>query len=151
MAKFSCNGIDGFVLDMESAAMLDGGAVDAILTAGAEVIRKAHADEINRTFDMHTAKLLGSPTIHLKIGGGRNGHAAGERYALIYPKGQHHIYHAKRGDGKATNADVGFVLEFGGHGNRAAGWMRNANDRCANDMAEAEEKAYDNWLKSHNL
>ncbi len=151
MARFSCNDIDGFLLDMESAAKLDGGAVDSILSAGAEVVRKAHVDEINRRFDKHTAKLIGSPHVYLKTGSGRNSHGAGERYALIYPKGQHHTYRAKRGDGKAPNAEVGFVLEFGGHGNMAAGWMRNANERCANDMAAAEEQAYDNWLKSHNL
>lgn len=146
MASFRCNDIDGFVLDMESMARLDGGAVDSILSAGAEVVKKAHAAEIGRRFDRHTAKLIGSPAVYLKLG--RNG----ERYALIYPKGEHHRYRPKSGgDGVARNADLGFVHEFGGHGNAATGWMRDANDGCAGATAEAEEKAYDAWLKTHNL
>lgn len=145
MATFRCNDLDGFMLDMESMARLDGEAIDSILLAGAEVVRKAHADEIGRRFDRHTAKLIGSPKIYAKRS--KNG----QRYALIYPGGEHHRYHAKTGDGVARNADLGFVHEFGGHGNKATNWMRNANEGCAGAMAEAEEKAYDSWLKSHNL
>ena len=59
---------------------------------------------------------------------------------------------------RARNADVGFVLEFGGHydkhgkgGIPAHGWMREANEKCADEMTEAEAKIYDEWLKSHNL
>ena len=151
MARFSCDGMDGFVISMEEMARLDDDAVDSILMAGAEVVRKAHVDAISQTFDQHTAKLIGSPHIHLKIGGGRNGHAARERYALIYPEGEHHTYHAVKGDGIARNADLGFVHEFGGHGNRATNWMFNANLQCSGAMAEAEEKAYDAWLTKHNL
>ena len=130
---------------MEEMSRLDDSAVTSILSAGAEVVRQAHVDTIGQMFDRHTARLIGSPTVHLKLG------KRGERYALIYPKGEHHTYRAKSGSGKATNADVGFVHEFGGHGNRAAGWMRNSNERCSGAMADAEEKAYDNWLKSKNL
>jgi len=152
MARFSCNDIDGFVLSMEEIAMLDDDAVTSILSAGAEVIRQAHVDSINRHFDKRTAKLIGSPKVHMKVGSGRNGHGAKERYALVYPAGEHHKFNAKSGGtGTATNADLGFVHEFGGHGNEAAGWMREANERDADAMVEAEEKVYDTWLKSKNL
>ena len=146
MARFNCNDIDGFLLSMDEMARLDDTAIDSILTAGAEVVRSAHVTAIGQNFDKHTAKLIGSPTVFLKLG------RRGERYALVYPKGEHHTYRAKKGgSGKATNADLGFVHEFGGHGNKAVGWMRNANERCADAMTNAEEKAYDAWLKSKNL
>lgn len=152
MARFSCNDLEGFILDMEEMAELSGDAVDAILSAGAEVVRKSHVDEINRTFDKHTAKLIGSPTVYLKTGTGKYGHAVMERYALIYPEGEHHTYRAKGGGtGSARNADIGFVHEFGGHGNKPTNWMWNADERCAGEMADAEERAYDDWLKSHKL
>lgn len=145
MATFRCNDIDGFLLDMESMARLDDEAIDSILLAGAEVVKKAHIAEIGRRFDRHTAKLIGSPKIYHKRSKNR------QRYALIYPEGEHHRYHAKHGDGVARNADLGFVHELGGHGNKATNWMRIANEGCAGAMAEAEEKAYDAWLKTHNL
>lgn len=145
MARFSCNDIDGLVLSIEEVAQLPDGVMDDILTAGAEVIKKAHIASINQRFDKRTAKLIGSPSIFLKRG------RQGGRYALIYPKGEHHRYHAKKGDGVARNADVGFVLEFGGHGNNAVGWMREANESSADAMVSAEEKVYDAWLKSKNL
>ena len=151
MARFSCNDIDGLVLSLEEVSELPGDVVDNMLLAGAEVIKKAHIASINRHFDKHTAKLIGSPRVFLKTGVGKYGHAARERFALIYPEGEHHIYHAKTGDGVARNADVGFVQEFGGHGNNAVGWMREANDLSADAMASAEEKVYDAWLKSKNL
>lgn len=151
MARFSCNDLDGLILDMEELEQMPDDVVDGMLMAGAEVIKKAHTAAINKHFDKHTAKLIGSPHIFLKTGTGKYSHAAKERYALIYPKGEHHTYRAKKGTGTAPNAEVGFVLEFGGHGNRAAGWMREANEESTDDMVGAEEKVYDAWLKSKNL
>ena len=143
MASFEVNGIEGFVLSMQEMAKLPDHVVDDILEAGAEVVKKAHTEAI-ATQLKNTGKLLGSPTIFLK-------HNGGKRYALVYPGGIHHTYRAKRGKGEARNADVGFVHEFGGHGNKPLQWMRTANEKCAEEMTEAEAKAYDEWLKTLNL
>lgn len=177
MAKFSCNDIDGFLLSMEEFAELPDDVLDDMLEAGAEEIRKAQVKSIEKNFDRHTAKLLGAPKVFLKRGTGDHHlsggtgqyHAAGEHYALVYPSGKHHQYHKKThtytkynwgragatkttsADGTATNNDVAFVLEFGGHGIVGTGWMREANNNGENAMAEAEEKVYDAWLKSKNL
>lgn len=51
----------------------------------------------------------------------------------------------------ASNQDVGFVLEFGGHGNDASQWMRTANEKHAGEAVEAEFAVFDDWHKSHNL
>lgn len=142
MATFTCNDIDGFVLDMQEFARLPDGVIEDILRSGAEVIRKAHVEAINTQFGNPTGKLMGSPGIKI---------VKGARYALIYPMGTHHTYHAKKGSGVARNAEVGFVQEFGGHGNQAHAWMLTANEKSADETAEAEAKVYDNWLKTLNL
>lgn len=143
MARFSCNDIDGLVLDMAEFAKLPNSAIRSIIQSGAEVVRKAHAEAIG--VQLHrTGKLMGSPTVIMKTKGNNP-------YALIYPQGTHHTYHAKKGSGEAPNAEIGFVHEFGGHGNAALNWMRTANEKCSDAMTEAEEKAYDAWLKTLNL
>ena len=145
MAVFNCNDIDGFVLSMEEFARLPDSTIKEMLTEGAEVVRKAHVDAIRENFDQKTGKLIGSPKVRLKRG-------SRGQHALIYPDGAHHTYHAKRnGDGVALNADVGFVHEFGGHGNAATMWMYNSNEKSADATAEAEKQAYDKWLDSINL
>lgn len=141
MATFTCNDIDGFVVNMEEFSRLPKDKVKDILEAGAEVIRKAHVEAIGSQL-RNTGRLMGSPKVKI---------VAGATYALIYPDGTHHTYHAKKGSGVARNADVGFVHEFGGHGNPALGWMRNANEKSADATAEAEMKVFDAWLKTLNL
>lgn len=143
MASFSCNDIDGFVLDMQEFARLPENVIEDIIRSGAEVVRKAHVEAINSQL-RNTGKLMGSPGIKI-VKGSMNA------YALIYPMGTHHTYHAKKGDATARNADLGFVHEFGGHGNAPLAWMLTANEKSADATAEAEEKVYDDWLTSLNL
>ena len=145
MATFQCNDIDGFVLSMDEFARLPDETIQDMLSAGAEVVRKAHVHAIGR-MGQHTAKLIGSPMIK-KPGGSRG------KYALVYLGGTHHTYHARKGgSAEARNAEVGFVQEFGGHGNeKHLGWMREANEQSAEETTDAEAKVYDQWLKSINL
>ncbi len=145
MATFQCNDIDGFCLDMEEFARLPDDTVREMLAAGAEVVRDAHVQAISK-MGQHTGHLIGSPRV--KMVNGTRG-----RYALIYPDGTHHTYHARKGGtGTARNAEVGFVQEFGGHGNtKHLQWMRDANEKSADATTEAEARVYDKWLKSINL
>lgn len=145
MATFSCNDIDGFVVSMEEMAKLPDHIIKDIVSSGADVIKDAHEKAIRSTFTARTGRLLGSPKVFLK----RKGKGW---YALIYPEGTHHTYRAKKaGGGIATNAEVGFVHEFGGHGNAATAWMLTANEKSADATAQAEEQVYDEWLNSLNL
>lgn len=145
MATFECNDIDGFALDMEEFAKLPDETVSNMLAAGAEVVRNAHVQAISK-MGKHTGHLLGSPQIKMA----KNSRG---RYALVYPGGTHHSYRPRRGGtAEARNAEVGFVQEFGGHGNiKHLQWMRNANEKSAEATTEAEAKVYDMWLKSINL
>ena len=146
MARFDTNGLDALILDMNEIRDIDDGTVDDMLLAGGEIIKEAHIQEIQSTFSSRTGKLVGSPTVSKKYSGGDS------RYVLIYPQGAHHTYHAKGGGAKtAPNAEVGFVHEFGGHGNDATQWMRKADEKKADDAVEAEFAVFDAWHKSHNL
>lgn len=145
MATFSCNDIDGFVVSMEEMAKLPERVIKDIVSSGANVIKEAHEKAIRSTFTPRTGRLMGSPKVFLK----RKGKGW---YALIYPEGTHHTYRAKKtGSGIAANAEIGFVHEFGGHGNAATAWMLNANEKSADATAQAEEQVYDEWLNSLNL
>lgn len=144
MATFTCNDIDGFCLSMEEMAKLPSSKVKEMLQSGAEVVRAAHEQAIRSTFSRRTGRLAASPKVFIKTRGK-------SYYALIYPDGEHHTYKAKTGDGRARNADVGFVHEFGGHGNTATAWMFNANEKSADATAQAEERVYNEWLNSLNL
>ena len=145
MATFTCNDMEGFLLNMEEFARLPDDTIADMLEAGAKVVQRAHVEAISSNFDRRTGRLVGSPKIKMS----RKGKST---YALIYPQGTHHTYHARKGgDATARNADVGFVHEFGGHGNAAKAWMLNANEKCSEDMAKAEEQVYDKFLKSLNL
>lgn len=167
MARFNAEGIEGLALSFEEFANIPDDVVENILLAGGEVIRDAHAEAINRKFAKHTGHLLGSPTIISKAGGKSNGF---NRHVLVYPQGEHHKYHAKSrayidhnwgriggikqtkgGEKSATNSDVGFVHEFGGHGNDASQWMREANEKAADAMVDAELAVYDAWLNTLKL
>lgn len=145
MATFQCNDIDGFCLDMAEFARLPDDTIKEMLAAGAEVVRQAHVQAISK-MDQHTGHLIGSPQVKM-LWGNRS------RAALIYPGGTHHTYRAKKGGtAEARNADVGFVQEFGGHGNeKHRQWMRDANEKSAEATTEAEARVYDKWLKSINL
>ena len=75
MATFTCNDIDGLVLDLKEIETMPESVIEDILMAGAEVVKEAHAKAIAEKFNEHTQKLLGSPGIV----------RAGKRKVYVYP------------------------------------------------------------------
>ena len=142
---FDTAGLDSLILDLDEIRNIDDDTWNRMLEAGGEIIRKAHEAKICEMFTSRTGHLAGSPFIHKRKSGE-------QRYALIYPKGTHHTYHAKKGgDAEARNADVAFVQEFGGHGNYPSQWMRTANEEHSSEAVDAMEAVYDEFLKKHNF
>lgn len=142
--SFNTNGLDSLILDMDEICDIPDDTMWAMLDAGGAVIENAHKEELETRFSSHTGKLHLSPKARRKQRGG-------QKYILIYPKGEHHTYTPKTGNGVASNQEVGFVLEFGGHGNVPTEWMRDANEKHADEAVEAEFKPFDDWHKKHNL
>lgn len=144
MARFDTSELDALVLDMEEISRIDGETMSEMLEAGAEVLRKAHEESIKSHFTSRSGTLGSSPGVVKRVSGK-------QKYALIYPQGTHHTYRAVTGDGVARNAEVGFVLEFGGHGNYPSQWMREANEKKADDAVDEMAKVYDRFLSKHRL
>lgn len=147
MAMIETNGLDELVLDMATIAALPGEVVDRMLMAGGDVIANGHRQEIDALGLVDGGQLKKSIQVLKKIS-----RSADMRYVLVYPQGKHHTYHARSGGERdATSGDVGFVHEFGGHGNAAQGWMRNANEKHIEEAVEQEMSIYDQFLKSNRL
>ena len=164
MARFETSGLDELLFDMEELAALPDSVVDGMLDAGVKVIVQGQQEELAaQGLKEKTGKLKAS----IKANGKRR--SANERYCLIYPSGEHHAYRSRSkgskssrskyrrgkdwygGSAHASNNDVGFVHEFGGHGNRARQWMRVANEKNIDKAVDAEFKVYDDYLKSKGL
>lgn len=165
MAIFDTNGLDALIIDLDEIGEIDENTMWEMLEAGGEVIRKAHVEAIKQIFTHRTGKLEESPTVYKKMA--RDGD---QRYVLVYPQGTHHTYRARGktytkmnwgrkgetvrkygGKKNATNQDVAFVHEFGGHGNAPEQWMRRANEKHASEAVDAEAAVFYDWQKSHNL
>ena len=137
-------GLDQLILDFDKVSRLDEATMTRMLEAGGEVVKKAHTKAIQSLMTSRSGNLAASPYVHKKVSGGSH-------YVLIYPKGTHHTYRPRKGSGVASNQDVAFVHEFGGHGNAALQWMRTANEECSSDAVDAMEKQFDQFLTQHNL
>lgn len=145
---FDTMGLDSLIIDLDQIREIDDDTWNRMLEAGGEIIRQAHEEKIRELFAAHTGHLAGSPYVHKKRSGS-------QRYVLIYPKGTHHTYRSRRskggGSAQASNQDVAFVQEFGGHGNYPSQWMRTANEQHASDAVDAMEAVFDEFLSKHNL
>lgn len=147
MARFDTNGLDGLMISMERLAELPDNVVTDMLMAGGEVIAAGQRQELVSIGLVKTGTLKEAIQISKK-----RSTAIGARYVLVYPYGKHHTYRAKSGvDKEATNNDVGFVHEFGGHGNVPRNWMWSANEKHAEEAVDEEERVYDHFLKSNGL
>ena len=168
MAKFNAKGIEGLALSMQEFAAIPDAVVEEMLDAAGKVVVRYHKAEIAAQVLMKSKKLLGSITAASKAGSAKNDW---KRYVLVYPKGQHHIFHRRKvtktyarskhgrtytvgGDSKVvTNSEVGFIQAYGApkKGVRATDWMNKANNKAAPEVEKAELAVYDHWLKSLNL
>lgn len=72
---------------------------------------------------------------------GKRRYAKKKKLAYSRKKKEYHIVYM-------NNNDVGFVHEFGAprRGIPAKQWMKTANEKAADEIAEAETREYDEWL-----
>lgn len=162
MARFNATGIEGLNISFEQFQKIPDSVVDNMLAAGGKVIvaeqkRSAAALGLRRT-----GTFISSIQMFPKV-------SNGTRYVLVYPYGSHHKYSGRvktktyarskhgttyttgGGSKTTTNNDIGFIHEFGGHGNAAKNWMKNANARATDEMLSEMLRVYDDWLKTINL
>lgn len=168
MARFNAEGIDGLMLTLQQFEEIPDDVVEEMLIAGGAVVEAAQKAEIRSLGLVESGRLADSIQSVSKVGK-RDG--IRKRFVLVYPAGSHHKYTRRKktkaykrskhgrtytvgGDVKtATNAEVGFVHEFGAPraGIPAKQWMAKANEKSADAMVAAEMAVYDKWLKSMDL
>lgn len=165
MARIDTNGLDALMLSMEELSDIPDGVIDDMLSAGGEVIAKAHAEELQSMGLVKTGKLKSSIKVFHK-------RSKGVRYVLVYPDGTHHTYDGRShsytkmnwgragntqstsgGSKTATNNEVGFIHEFGAPRRNipASQWMRVSNEKHADEAVDAAKRVYDDYLTSKGL
>jgi hypothetical protein len=179
---FTVNGLNELITAFEKFALLPDDTIDEMLDAEAEVFVKAHKAKIREIVPKGTGQLEKSikafkkkapdPKWGLKFAA--FGAITPQPYRLIYPDGIRRQYRRKAktkthkktgrtytvgGDVKdVTNAEVGFLLEFGvpRRGAKKDGtpkksspayqWMRRANEECAGKALAAAAAIYDKYI-----
>ena len=140
MAKLGMYGLDDLLEDMEDVMNIPDDTIHDMLDAQADIVVPAQKEQIRTCGLVDTGQLADSISRTNKLtttGIGKS--------ISIYPQGV-------RNDG-TRNAEVGFINEYGAPKRKikASNWMHNANEKSADEAANAALSVYDNYLKSKNL
>ena len=137
MAKFNIVGfgdVEKQLLRREQAAAE---AAPEMLKAGAKVLIKAQRDSINRM-----ARDKGTLANSITATSVRSGEAGS--YVDVYPKGNQPHGTPRRGKkGHVSNAQVGFMLEYGSSTMTPVPWMTEANERSHETVHKAMREVWE--------
>lgn len=138
MADFLTLGLADIQADLRELENLTDEDIYRILEAGAAVVVAAQREELESLSLIGTGQLRDSIAPERKNG----------KSVLIYPQDDRRDERRglrkrkRKRRGVKTNAEVGYVLEYGGPGRRAYGWMSKANEKSEGDAAEAMQAEY---------
>ena len=152
MAGFSFNGLDEISASLEQLAKLTDEDKVSILMPSAQLLLQRQKEKISQIFQRRTGDLEASLTITQ-----RDGDEGPSLY--IYPKGKHRGSFTgkrkgkRRSNGKysGTNAEVAYILEYGSPRIAATHWLENANEEAADEVAEAQQTAWDELVTKKGL
>lgn len=152
MAKFSFNGMDELSASFEDMIQLSDEERMSVIMPGAEVVAEHQRGKIRSLFKQRTEALADSITIRQKSDDDG-------AYANIFLKGKHPGSSTgkrrgkRRSNGKysGTNAEVGYILEYGSPRIAATHWMETANEDAAAEVASAQQEAWNDLMKEKGL
>lgn len=152
MAKFSFNGMDELSASFEDMIQLSDEERMSVIMPGAEVVAEHQRGKIQSLFKQRSGALADSITIRQKSDDDG-------AYANIFLKGKHPGSSTgkrggkRRSNGKysGTNAEVGYILEYGSPRIAATHWMENANEDAAAEVASAQQEAWNDLMKKKGL
>lgn len=153
MAKFSFNGIDEISASFEQMENLTDEEKLSILRPAGDLLREKFIEKISSLFTQHTGDLVGSITIQKRTGDDG-------AYLHITPTGKHRgsgTGKRKRKNGRSngsysgTNAEVAYILEYGSPRIAARHWMEETCEEQADNVAEAQQQAWDELLTKKGL
>lgn len=153
MASFNFNGIDYLSAKFEQLAQFDDEDKLSIIMPAAEFLLQRQVEAIKSIFVQRSGALAKSLKITKKTG--EDG-----AYAHIAPSGKHpgsSTGKRKRKDGRSngkysgTNAEVGYILEYGSPRIAARHWMETANEDAEEELISIQQDAFDKLLESKGL
>lgn len=155
MAKFSFNGVDEISADFEQLATLSDDEKLSVLRPAGKLLKGKYVEKIKSKFTQRTGDLAGSITIEERTGDTG-------AYLHITPKGKHRgsgTGRRKRRKGRTgsngrysgSNAEVAYILEYGSPRIPASHWMEETNEEQADNVAEAQQQAWDDLLTKKGL
>lgn len=152
MAKFTFNGMDEISASFEQLASLTDEDRMSVIMPAAKLLVERQREKIRRLFVQHTGKLAESLTIQQKSD--EDG-----AYAHIYLKGKHpgsgtgNRKGKRRSNGSysGTNAEVGYILNYGSPRIRATHWLENANEEAADEVTAVQQEAWNEVLARKGL
>ena len=153
MAKFSFNGMDEISASFEQLADLTDEDRMSVIMPAAKLLLKRQKNKILSLFTQRTGDLADSLTIQEKSD--EDG-----AFAYIFLKGKHRgsgTGKRKRKDGRSngkysgTNAEVGYILEYGSPRISAFHWMENANEEAEDDVVAAQQAAWNDLITKKGL
>ena len=152
MAKFSFNGMDELSASLEQLAQLTDEEKLSILMPSAQLLLQRQKEKIASLFQRRTGDLENSLTIIQQSGD--NGPSL-----YIYPDGKHRGSSTgkrkgkRRSNGKysGTNAEIAYILEYGSPRIAATHWLENTNEEAADEVADAQQAAWDELVTKKGL
>lgn len=152
MAKFTCNGMDDIIASFEQVAQLTDEDRMSVIMPGAQLLLERQREKIRSLFHQWTGALADSLTI-------REMSDDDGAYANIFLEGKHpgsgtgKRRGKRRSNGKysGTNAEIGCILEYGSPRIAATHWMESANEDAADDVAAAQQEAWNELLTKKGL
>lgn len=149
MASFNNYGLDDLILGFERLAEMPEDVIDEMLDVQAQIIIKEQKQSAPRNTGTLADSISDNKTVKSYDGA----------YKIIYPKGKHHTTgnskyrKSKKGTRTVTNAEVGFIHEYGamGRGIPASGWMRKANEKAEGQALKAGQSVLDNYTKNNGF
>lgn len=152
MAKFSFNGMDELSASLEQLAQLTDEEKVSILMPSAQLLLQRQKEKIAALFQRRTGDLENSltitqqngdngPSLYIAPAGKHRGSSTGKR------KGK------RRSNGKysGTNAEIAYILEYGSPRIAATHWLENANEEAADEVADAQQAAWDELVTKKGL
>jgi hypothetical protein len=124
----------------------------SILMPAAQLLLTRQKEKIQSLFNQVTGALADSLTVEEKSDD--NG-----AYARIYLKGKHpNSSTGKRkgvrrsnGNYSGTNAEIGYILEYGSPRIAATHWMETANEEAADEVIAVEQNAWNDLITKKGL
>jgi hypothetical protein len=156
MAKFTFNGIDTLEADFKKLEVVDDETSYGILEAGAEELLIAWRTVLHRMglMNPNNPQLINSLSANRRIG----------KKVTLTPKGKRKdkkkaYKRMKKENGKRrssgsyqnTNAEIGYILEYGSPRIKPRHWMEIANEEGGDACTEAMQEAWNKHLDDLNL